>query len=124
MIRALSTDLKKNQQKYNYSLTSSGKNINNNKISYYSSEKECLDINALVKQSVDKINDLFNNKILTNEKNDKQIINSSNNKKLDSKPNFTFNINNFINVRNKNNHINQQSQKNKNNTILTQNKKK
>ena len=124
MIRALSTDLKKNQQKYNYSLTSSGKNINNNKISYYSSEKECLDINALVKQSVDKINDLFNNKILTNEKNDKQIINSSNNKKLDSKPNFTFNINNFINVRNKNNHINQQSQKNKNNTILTQKYKK
>ena len=124
MIRALSTDLKKNQQKYNYSLTSSGKNINNNKISYYSSEKECLDINALVKQSVDKINDLFNNKILTNEKNDKQIINSSNDKKLDSKANFTFNINNFINVRNKNNHINQQSQKNKNNTILTQKYKK
>ena len=124
MIRALSTDLKKNQQKYNYSLTSSGKNINNNKISYYSLEKECLDINALVKQSVDKINDLFNNKILTNEKNDKQIINSSNDKKLDSKANFTFNINNFINVRNKNNHINQQSQKNKNNTILTQKYKK
>ena len=97
MNRALSD--KKNIANKNY----------NNKSNYYSPEKECLDINEIVKQSVDKINNLFNNQKLINKVNEKKdFISSKMNfkNKLNNKTNFTFNINNFINLRKEDNYNN------------------
>ena len=99
MIRALSTDSKNINLNQNY----------NNKLKYCSPEKECLDINALVKQSVDKINDLFKNQKLINKINEKKDMISPNmnfKNKLNNKTNFTFNINNFINLRKEDNYNN------------------
>ena len=99
MIRELSTDSKNINLNQNY----------NNKLKYCSPEKECLDINALVKQSVDKINDLFKNQKLINKINEKKDMISPNmnfKNKLGDKTNFTFNINNFINLRKEDNYNN------------------
>ena len=104
MIRALSTDLKKVSKKQLSSATSLDKDLKS-KNYLYSPEKECSDINALVKQSVDKINNLFNNQLIKeiNEKKPLLTPNINYKNKLNSKANFTFNINNFINVRKEDN---------------------
>ena len=77
------------------------------------SEKDCSDINSIVRNSVEKINDLLNsqgfNSINNSNKKTQKILN---NKNKPMKTNFTFNINNFINVPN-----------NKNDSINTVNKK-
>ena len=103
MNRTFSSDAKKTHQKQIYkpiSLENITKMSHNNL--YRSPEKECSDINALVKESVDKINDLFSNKKLYSDIEGKKIIHSSflNFKKnSEANANFTFNINNFINLR-------------------------
>ena len=103
MNRTFSSDAKKSYQKQIYkpiSLENITKMSHNNL--YRSPEKECSDINALVKESVDKINDLFSNKKLYNDIEGKKVIHSSflNFKKnAEANANFTFNINNFINLR-------------------------
>ena len=75
-------------------------NTLNRKSTFKISEKECSDINSLVKNSVEKINDLLNFQGLNNEK-------IKNEKEKTMKTNFTFNINNFINVpQNKNDSMN------------------
>ena len=76
-------------------------NINtlNRKNVFKISEKECSDINSLVRKSVEKINDLLNSQ----EFNNKKIQKSTKTKEKPIKTNnFTFNINNFINVPNNN----------------------
>ena len=96
MNRTFSSDAKKSHQKQIYkpiSLENITKMSHNNL--YRSPEKECSDINALVKESVDKINDLFSNKKLYNDIEGKKIIHSSflNFKKnSEANANFTFNI--------------------------------
>lgn len=103
MNRTFSSDAKKTHQKQIYRPISL-ENITkmSHKILYRSPEKECSDINAIVKESVDKINDLFSNKKLYNDIEGKKVIHSSflNFKKnSEANTNFTFNINNFINLR-------------------------
>ena len=93
-------------------------NINNN-ITFKITEKECSDINSIVRKSVEKINDLLNSKEFNNRNFSKTLKRSSKNyfskekenEKMKSKTlkdtgvktNFTFNINNFINVPNNKN---------------------
>ena len=90
-------------------------NVNtiNRKNTFKISEKECSDINSLVRTSVEKINDLLNSQEFNmNKKN--QTTKSQKSKEKPMKTNFTFNINNFINVPNNNN---------KNESMNTVNKK-
>lgn len=105
MNRTFSSEVKKSHQKQIYRpISLENMTKMSHKILYRSPEKECSDINALVKESVDKINDLFSNKKLYNDIEGKKVIHSSFlNFKRDSEANanFTFNINNFINLRNK-----------------------
>jgi len=93
-------------------------NINNN-ITFKITEKECSDINSIVRKSVEKINDLLNSKEFNNRNFSKTLKRSSKNyfsnekekekmksktlKESGVKTNFTFNINNFINVPNNKN---------------------
>ena len=77
------------------------------------SEKECYDINSIVRNSVEKINDLLNSKEFNNINNNKKVkrpkneLNEKDNEKAKTmKTNFTFNINNFINVPNGQNNKN------------------
>ena len=97
-------------------------NINSN-ITFKITEKECSDINSIVRKSVEKINDLLNSKEFNNsnfsktykrssknciaeilekerDKEKEKIIKSKTLKESGIKTNFTFNINNFINVPN------------------------
>ena len=97
-------------------------NINSN-ITFKITEKECSDINSIVRKSVEKINDLLNSKEFNNnnfsktfkrsskncfaemlekerEKEKEKILKSKTLKESGIKTNFTFNINNFINVPN------------------------
>ena len=115
-------------------------NINNN-ITFKITEKECSDINSLVRNSVEKINDLLNSKEFNNNNYSKTFKRSSKNciiemlekvkekdkdkdkenllksktlKESGVKTNFTFNINNFINVPNnqsKNESINKKTER-------------
>ena len=102
----------------------------NNGLTFRITEKECSDINSIVRNSVEKINDLLNSKefnnnnfnkslkrssknciveILEKEKEKEKILKSKTLKEAEMKTNFTFNINNFINVpneQNKNDSIN------------------
>ena len=99
---------------------SNSTNLNNN-ITFKITEKECSDINLIVRNSVEKINDLLNSKefnnsnfsktfkrtsknciaeILEKDKEKGKIIKSKTLKDSGIKTNFTFNINNFINVPN------------------------
>ena len=79
-------------------------NTLNRKNTFKISEKECSDINSLVKNSVEKINDLLNFQGFDTSKKNEKI---NNEKENTMKTNFTFNINNFINVpQNKNDSIN------------------
>ena len=79
-------------------------NTLNRKNTFKISEKECSDINSLVKNSVEKINDLLNFQGFDASKKNEKI---NNEKENTMKTNFTFNINNFINVpQNKNDSIN------------------
>ena len=104
-------------------------NINNG-LTFKITEKECSDINSIVRNSVEKINNLLNSKdinnnnfnkslkrsskncileILEKEKEKEKILKSRTIKEGEMKTNFTFNINNFINVpneQNKNDSIN------------------
>ena len=88
-------------------------NVNtiNRKNTFKISEKECSDINSLVRTSVEKINDLLNSQEFNmNKKN--QTTKSQKSKEKPMKTNFTFNINNFINVPNhKNESINSTNKK-------------
>ena len=117
MLRAFSTDSKHNNQKQSYNNSFQDKHIKS-KNRFCSPEKECSDINEIVKQSVDKINNLLNNQKLINKINQKKVELSPNinlNNKLNNKANFTFNINNFINVRKEDkDNINNQKNKLKN----------
>ena len=77
-------------------------------------EKDCNDLKILVKKSVDDINDLLNLKELQNPINNKnnikhtsalsldnnvnKTLKSDNRNLTNSKTNFTFNINNYINI--------------------------
>ena len=74
------------------------------------SEKECYDINSIVRNSVEKINDLLNSKEFNNNKKIKrqknEILEKEDEKSKTMKTNFTFNINNFINIPNKNESLN------------------
>ena len=103
---------------------SNSSNINNN-LTFKITEKDCLDINSIVRNSVEKINDLLNSKEFNNnnfskslkrssknciiemlekekdkdkDKDKEQILKSKTLKESGMKTNFTFNINNFINV--------------------------
>ena len=74
------------------------------------SEKECYDINSIVRNSVEKINDLLSSKEFNNNKKIKrqknEILEKEDEKSKTMKTNFTFNINNFINIPNKNESLN------------------
>ena len=76
-------------------------NVNtlNRKSTFKISEKDCSDINSIVKNSVEKINDLLNSQEFNNNKKDQK---EKTEKEKTMKTNFTFNINNFINVPNNN----------------------
>ena len=108
-------------QNYNISTISKKNNLSNNNITFKITEKECSDINSIVRTSVEKINDLLNSKeftqnnfsktlkrssknciaeILEKEKEKEKILKSKTLKETGMKTNFTFNINNFINVPN------------------------
>lgn len=128
MNRTFSSDVKKSHQKQIYKPISL-ENITkmSHKSLYRSPEKECSDINALVKESVDKINDLFSNKKLYNDIEGKKVIHSSflNFKKnSEAKANFTFNINNFINLRKEEKEYNLKNELQKNNINNTENNSK
>ena len=99
-----------NNMRNNQKLTSKNKSNDNNSNKLI--EKECSDINFIVKSSVEKINDLFNLKEF-NKNNLSNSLKKKNHQKLNDlfekeksktikgttmKPNFTLNINNFINV--------------------------
>ena len=71
-------------------------NTLNRKYTCKISEKDCSDINSIVRNSVEKINDLLNSQGFNNS--NKKTQKKSNNKNKSMKTNFTFNINNFINV--------------------------
>ena len=81
-------------------------NINtlNRKNTFKISEKDCSDINSIVRNSVEKINDLLNSQEFTNNPKKSQILKKDRENPM--KTNFTFNINNFINVPNKNDSMN------------------
>lgn len=88
-------------------------NINsiNRKNTFKISEKECSDINSLVRTSVEKINDLLNSQEFNKNKKNK-TTKKEKGKEKPIKTNFTFNINNFINVPNhKNESINSTNKK-------------
>ena len=114
-------------QNYNISTINKKNNISNsnNNLIFKITEKECSDINSIVRNSVEKINCLLNSKEFANnnnfsrtlkrsskncfseilerekEKNEKdKILKSKTLKESGMKTNFTFNINNFINVPN------------------------
>ena len=128
----------KDIQNYNISTINKKNNLSNanNNLIFKITEKECSDINSIVRSSVEKINDLLNSKEFTNNNFSKTFKRSSKNcfaeiydrekekekenekeklikaktiKESGMKTNFTFNINNFINVpndQNKNESIN------------------
>lgn len=73
------TDIKLNRQKRLYNFKVSRSNKENNKILQSSPEKECSSINELVKKSVEKINNLFQQQKLS-EIDNKSNINSKNKK--------------------------------------------
>ena len=100
-------------------------NLSNN-LTFKITEKECSYINSIVRSSVEKINDLLNSKEFSNSNFSKTFKRSSKNciaeilerekdkekekiskaktlKESGMKTNFTFNINNFINVPNEHN---------------------
>ena len=111
-------------------------NMNNNAI-FKITEKECSDINLIVRNSVEKINDLLNSKEFNNNNFSRTLKRSSKNviaeilekervkekekilktktlKESGMKTNVTFNINNFINVPNeqsKNESINKKAER-------------
>ena len=125
-------------QNYNISTINKKNNISNanNNLIFKITEKECSDINSIVRNSVEKINDLLNSKEFANNNFSRTLKRSSKNcfsevldrekekekenekdkilkaktlKESGMKTNFTFNINNFINVpndQNKNESIN------------------
>ena len=125
-------------QNYNISTINKKNNISNanNNLIFKITEKECSDINSIVRNSVEKINDLLNSKEFANNNFNRTLKRSSKNcfsevldrekekekenekdkilkaktlKESGMKTNFTFNINNFINVpndQNKNESIN------------------
>ena len=119
----------KDIQNYNISTINKKNNLSNanNNLIFKITEKECSDINSIVRSSVEKINDLLNSKEFTNNNFSKTFKRSSKNcfaeiydrekekekenekeklikaktiKESGMKTNFTFNINNFINVPN------------------------
>ena len=119
----------KDIQNYNISTINKKNNLSNanNNLIFKITEKECSDINLIVRNSVEKINDLLNSKEFTNNNFSKTFKRSSKNcfaeiydrekekekenekeklikaktiKESGMKTNFTFNINNFINVPN------------------------
>ena len=73
-------------------------NTLNRKNTFKISEKECSDINSLVRNSVEKINDILNFQAFDSSKKNNEKIKTE--KENTMKTNFTFNINNFINVPN------------------------
>ena len=82
-------------------------NTLNRKNTFKISEKECSDINSLVKNSVEKINDLLNFQSFETKKDLKIKNEKEKEKEKPMKTNFTFNINNFINLpQNKNDSMN------------------
>ena len=83
-------------------------NINtlNRKNTFKISEKDCSDINSIVRNSVEKINDLLNSQEFNNNPKKSQTIKKEKENEKPMKTNFTFNINNFINVPNKNESMN------------------
>ena len=99
---------------YNINTITKNNNLSkiNNNITFKITEKECCDINSIVRKSVEKINDLLNSKEFNNRNLHKTLKRSSKNyfsnekEKMKSKTikdtrvktNFTFNINNFLNV--------------------------
>ena len=110
-------------QNYNISTINKKNNLSNNNLTFKITEKDCSDINSIVRTSVEKINDLLNSKEFTSNNFSKTLKRSSKNciaeilerekekekekflksktlKETGMKTNFTFNINNFINVPN------------------------
>ena len=73
----------------------------NRKNTFRISEKDCSDINSIVRNSVEKINDLLNSQEFTTNKKTQKTTKDKD-KPLKTN-NFTFNINNFINVPNNKN---------------------
>ena len=84
------TDIKLNRQKRLYNFKVSRSNKENNKILQSSPEKECSSINELVKKSVEKINNLFQQQKLSEI--DNKDNNNSKNKKNENK------LKKFINI--------------------------
>ena len=109
-------DIKKNRQNLFYNLRFSQLKKDNNKIENNSPEKECFSINEIVKKSVEKINNLFQQQKLM-EFDNKTYNKNSNIKKYKSKEYISFHSLNSIEDINKNNINN----KNKNDDDLSEN---
>ena len=102
--KPFSTDIKLNRKNHIYNLKYSLVNKSSNKTLQISPEKECSSINELVKKSVEKINNLFQQKIFS-ESDVKSYNSNYNNIKNNSKQKDTFHSINTIEDIDKNNKI-------------------